>query len=321
MNRIEKWFSFWFMQVSRGYSLPMSLTNWLVVFILGFINGGNLLNGVLALIGFAFAHMGTNVFDDFVDHLTGVPKQECKTAHIDNGQTNLKTILILAIVYFAIALCIGIFLFVKCGWFVLALAGIGGFIALCYPFLNKFALGELAVGMTFGPLLFAGVYFVMTGNITKQVLAISVPVAIFTVAVLMVHALMDYDFDKVSGKKTLCILAGSKIAALNMIFALIVLAFALTLWFIGIEYLPIMSACTLGLFLVVITLYKRLGIYITEEKHEKSSFRNNFALIRDLGTIYCVFIALSLYLNWFIDFEKDRLEFLRNINNYDMLIK
>ncbi len=320
-NKIEKWFGLWFMQVSRGYSLPMSLTNWLVVFVLGFTNEGNILYGFLALIGFAFAHMGTNVFDDFVDHLTGVPKQKCKTAHIDNGQTTLRTIFILAGVYFLIALAIGIFLFIKCGWVVLALAFAGGIIALVYPFLNKFALGELAVGLTFGPLLFIGVYFVMTARITLQVLLLSIPVAIFTVGVLMVHALMDYDFDKVSGKKTLCILAGSKIAALNMIFALIVLAFAITLGLIGLEYLPVSSGCVLGLFPIVIVLYKRLGIYITESEHPESSFRKNFALIRNLGTLYCLFITASMYLMWYVDYNNARHEFLQNINNYDMLIK
>lgn len=321
MNRISNFFNFWFIQVSRGYTIPMSLTNWLVVFILGFTDNGNLLYGFLALIGFAFAHMGTNVFDDYVDHKTGAPKQKCKTAHIDNGQTNLKMILILAFIYFAIALGIGIFLFIKCGWLVLALACAGGVIALLYPFLNKFALGELAVALTFGPLLFAGVYYVMTGRITIQALSLSIPVAIFTVGVLMVHALMDYDFDKISGKKTLCILSGSKIAALNIIFALIVLAFAITLGLIGLDYLPISSGCVLGLFPIVIVLYKRLGIYITEQEHPKDSFRKNFSLIRNLGTLYCVFIAVSIYLLWYFEYNNARHQFLKNINNYEILIK
>ena len=321
MNNIEKWFNFWFVQVSRGYTLPMSLTNWLVVFILGFINGGNILYGFLALIGFAFAHMGTNVFDDFIDHITGSPKQKCKTAHIDSGETNLRTIFILSGIYFLIALAIGLFLFIKCGWIVLALACMGGLIALSYPFLNKFALGELAVALTFGPLLFAGVYFVMTGSISLQAILLSVPVAIFTVAVLMVHALMDYDFDKANGKKTLCILAGSKIAALNIIFAIIVLAFAVTLGLIGLDYLPISSGCVLGLFPITIVLHKRLGNYITEREHPNDAFIKNFSLIRNLGTLYCIFITASIYLMWYFEYDKAQHEYYRNINSYDMLIK
>ena len=319
MNRAAEFFRFWFIQVSRGYTLPMSITNWLVVFSLAFFDGGNWLYGILALIGFAAAHMGTNVFDDFIDHLKGVPKQKCKTAHIDSGQTTLKAIFALAILYFSAALFIGLFLFVKCGLMVLILAAIGGIIAVLYPFLNKYALGELAVGATFGPLLFAGVYYVMVGKISEQALLISVPVAIFTVAVLMVHSLMDYDFDKVNGKKTLCVLAGSKIAALYMIFALIVLAFAITLWLIGGGYLPVMAACTLGLFLIVIALYKKLGIYISEENHPQNAFLDNFSLIRNLGTLYCVFIVFSLYLNWYIDTEKEK--FIENTNSYELIIK
>ena len=296
MNRI---FKFWFMQVSRGYSLPMSITNWLVVFALGILHGGNILYGVLALVGFMCAHLGTNVFDDFVDHSLKVPKQECKTAYIDNGETDLKSILILAIGYFLIAFCIGLFLFIKCGWQVAILAIGGGIIALVYPFLNKFALGELAVGMAFGPMLFMGTYFVMTGTITPQVILISIPVAILTVIVLMIHALMDFDFDKQSGKKTLCIIAGSKIAALHMIFALLVFAFAITLGLIGFNYLPIETGAVFGTIVIIITLYKRMGLYISTNIHDKDDFLINFGLARNIGTIYCVVVAASLFIERF----------------------
>ncbi len=271
MINVKNFFQFWFMQVSRGYTLPMSIFNWLVVFVLGLTNGGNALYGILALIGFACAHMGTNVFDDYVDHITGTPKQECKTAHIDKGQTNLNTILKLAIGYFVTALFIGLFLCIKCGWVVAILAAIGGIIAILYPFSNKFGFGELAVGATFGPLFFMGVYFVMTGRISLQALLISIPVAIFTVVVLMVHSLMDYDFDKVNGKKTLCVLAGSKIAALNMIFALIVLAFAITLGLVGFSYLPMGALCVFSVYFIKIIIHKRM-----HHKHYNRKYCNRY---------------------------------------------
>ncbi|MCR4881610.1 MAG: prenyltransferase [bacterium] len=300
MNKITKAFKFWFIQVSRGYTLPMSITNWLVVFALGISNNGNILYGILALIGFASAHMGTNVFDDFVDQIRKVPKQECKSTHLDTGETNLKTIFFIALGYFIFALIIGVYLFVKCGWLVAVLAATGGIIALIYPFLNKFSLGEIAVGLTFGPLLFAGVDFVMTGRISLQALLLSIPIAIFTVVVLLVHALMDYDFDKISGKKTLCILAGSKIAALNVIFGFIILAFALTLGLIGLNYLPLEAGAVFGTILIVITLHKRLGLYITEKEHKKDDFRTNFALARNIGNIYCLVVAASILIEMFI---------------------
>ena len=298
---MERIFKFWFLKVSRGYSVPMSITNWLVVFILALANNGNIFFGILALIGFVFAHLGTNVFDDVVDEYFKVPKQKYKSTHLENGETNLKTILILAIVYFAIALLIGGYLFLKMGFPVLILAVIGGVIALLYPKLNNFALGELAVGLTFGPLLFAGIYFVMTGNITSQVIFVSIPVAIFTIFVLMIHALMDYDFDIKSGKKTFAILAGNKNTALNLIFLMVLAAYILTIVLVFCGYLPklaliiVFSGYNLG------PLYRKMKIYNKNSCHDDLEFIKNFASARNTGTIYCLCLSLALVISYLIN--------------------
>lgn len=298
---MERIFKFWFLKVSRGYSVPMSITNWLVVFILALANNGNIFFGILALIGFIFAHLGTNVFDDVVDEYFKVPKQKYKSTHLENGETNLKTIFILAIVYFAIALLIGGYLFLKMGFPVLILAVIGGGIALLYPKLNNFALGELAVGLTFGPLLFAGIYFVMTGNITSQVIFVSIPVAIFTIFVLMIHALMDYDFDIKSGKKTFAILAGNKNTALNLIFLMVLAAYILTIILVFCGYLPklaliiVFSGYNLG------PLYRKMKIYNKNSCHDDLEFIKNFASARNTGTIYCLCLSLALVISYLIN--------------------
>lgn len=296
---MSKLINFWFMKVSRGYSLPMSITNWLVIFSLGILNNGNIFYGILALIGFMFAQMGTNVFDDVIDQILKVPKQKYKSTHLDNGETTIKTILILAIVYFVIAAAIGLFLTIKCGWLIIVLATIGGLIALFYPRANHFALGELAVGLTFGPLLFIGVYYVMTKTITIETIFISIPVVIFTVAVLMAHALMDYDFDKNSNKKTLCILVGSKTKALNLITGLLILAYLLTITLIHLGYLPILAAISLPSAILIIPLYKNLKQYISTTQHATNDFINNFALTRNIGTIYCFALAISIFVTIF----------------------
>ena len=279
----------------------MSITNWLVVFILALANNGNIFFGILALIGFIFAHLGTNVFDDVVDEYFKVPKQKYKSTHLENGETNLKTILILAIVYFAIALLIGGYLFLKMGFPVLILAVIGGGIALLYPKLNNFALGELAVGLTFGPLLFAGIYFVMTGNITSQVIFVSIPVAIFTIFVLMIHALMDYDFDIKSGKKTFAILAGNKNTALNLIFSMVLAAYILTIILVFCGYLPKLALITLFSGYNLGPLYRKMKIYNKNSCHDDLEFIKNFASARNTGTIYCLCLSLALVISYLIN--------------------
>ena len=56
------------MEYSRIFSLPMTIQSWLVIFTYSLIDSGNVLYGILALIGTCFAHLGTNLLDDYFDY-------------------------------------------------------------------------------------------------------------------------------------------------------------------------------------------------------------------------------------------------------------
>ena len=58
---------FW-LENSRIFTIPMSVFSWLVVFTFAFYHGGNVLNGILALIGICCGQLATNLFDDYVDY-------------------------------------------------------------------------------------------------------------------------------------------------------------------------------------------------------------------------------------------------------------
>ena len=274
--------------------MPMGITNWLVVFCFALQQNGNVFYGIWALIGFMFAHLGTNVFDDAVDHLLKVPKQSYKTTHLDNGQTDMKMLWLLVFIYFSIALIVGIFFVIKCGYPVAIIAAIGGGLALLYPKLNNYALGEVAVGATFGVLLFAGIYFVMTGTISMDILLVSLPVSIFTVVVLMVHSLMDFDFDIKSNKRTLVILTGSKKNGLNLIFAFLIFAYLFTIGLVIAKILPLLALFTLITAKGLVPLYQKLNIYISNTVHENNEFIRNFSYARNIGTLYCFILTFSL---------------------------
>ena len=106
---------YWLFTVSRGYSAPMSILNWLVVFVLTMkVNpSANSLYGFLGLIGIVFAHLGTNLFDDCVDYLLKIPKQKCKTEYLENGFTSINSVFFVTAAYVCIALSIGVFFYLK----------------------------------------------------------------------------------------------------------------------------------------------------------------------------------------------------------------
>jgi len=193
---------------SRIYTSPMTIMSWLVIFSYSLTKGGNILYGLFALLGICLAHFATNVFDDYIDFKTlekskfVTNKKNGKCKYLLNNSATLNEVLIIFLAYSIIASCIGLFFLIKVGLGVLIFGGIGALIILLYPFLGKFRLCELAVGLAYGPALFGGVYYVMTGKFDIECLIISIPTMILTINLLYTSTILDFDNDIKDKKKT-----------------------------------------------------------------------------------------------------------------------
>ena len=169
------------LECSRVFSLPMTIMSWLVVFTYGVISSGNIWYGILALVGVSFAHLGTNVLDDYIDYLHLIKQvgfdrreylknsQKTKCRYLISGIMSELQVKIVILVYFALAGLIGLFFYLKCGKPVLYFALLGGVIGLVYSFMSRVKLSEIAVGLAYGPALFGGVYYVMTNTIIPMI--------------------------------------------------------------------------------------------------------------------------------------------------------
>lgn len=229
MQRFFDRIIFW-LKASRVHSLPMALMSWSVVFCFALEDGGNILNGLLALVGVLFAQLGVNLGDDYVDYISEAgtiqARQKGKCEYILDGSVSINQVLGVVVFYFAAAFVIGLYLTFVCGWQPAAIAFAAGVICLLYPRLTYFGLGELAVGITFAPLLFMGTYFVMCGEFSLVPVLVSVSTGLLTVVLLHVHTLMDYDFDIRENKKTLCAILGSKMKSFYALVIMLILAYA-----------------------------------------------------------------------------------------------
>lgn len=224
---------FW-LNNSRLFSLPMTVMSWLVIFLYSVKSGGNIINGLAALIGISFAHLATNLFDDYIDYkklsssecgFEGAPDSKC--SYIRCGDATLRELFAAVCVFLAVALVCGGYLTFACGFVVPLLAIAGGIIVLTYPFLSSRGLSELAVASAFGPLLFEGVYYVMCGRFSLFVLLMSFTVVTFTVVLLYAHTMLDFDGDIASCKKTLCTRFCDKFRALKFLGFLFVFGYSL----------------------------------------------------------------------------------------------
>ena len=282
---------FW-LENSRIFSLPMTLLSWLVVFVYSLKSGGDILNGVIALIGICFAHLATNLFDDYVDYkkLTD-NSQRCKCAYIKEGKATLNDVLKVVVIYCAIACIAGFLLLLRCGLSVLWLAFIGGVITLIYAKLSQKGLSEIAVGTAFGPLLFEGVYFVMTGDFSLVVFVMSLAVVMFTVGLLYVHTLLDFEGDMASHKKTLACRIGSKNKALKGVFIVYGLGYLFTgiLAFMLENYLILITFVLVPL---VFDIYNSLKSFVCGAETKEFYFR--LLKARNLMVYYSLLITLFL---------------------------
>ena len=223
MRQCLERFLFW-VECSRAYALPMTLMSWLVIFCYGIKNNGDVFNGILALIGIIFAHLATNLIDDYLDYkiLSKDEKyintaQKCKCIHIFESRVTLSEIFKMIVMYCLIASVIGLILLFKVGTGVIWLGLCGALVTLLYQKCSLAGLSEVMVFTAYGPLMFEGVYYVMTGNFSFSVFLLSLTVVMFTLGFLYVHTLLDFEGDMTSHKKTLCCRIGKKEKALKLL--------------------------------------------------------------------------------------------------------
>lgn len=282
---------FW-LKNSRLFSLPMTLLSWLIIFVYSLKLGGNVLNGVLALVGISFAHLATNLFDDYVDY-KNLPEnsQKCKCAYIKDGSATISDVLKVVLIYLVIAAGMGGVLFLRCGFPVIFLAIIGGIITLIYAKLSQRGLSELAVGTAFGPLLFEGVYFVMTGRFSWTVFVMSVAVVIFTIGLMYVHTVLDFEGDMNVHKMTLACRLGDKNKAINGILILYGIAYVATI-LLGLMLKNYYIYVSFLLVPLVFKLYNSLKTYTCGGEVKEFYFR--LLQARNLMVYYSIILVLCL---------------------------
>ena len=143
--------------------------------------------------------------------------------------------------------------------FWLGVAGVGcAYFYHAPPFrLSYRGLGELAVGLCYGPLICIGTYLVQRQRLDLVPVYASVPLGLLVAAFLWVNEFPDYDADRASGKNTLVVRLGRPCARL-VFCALMGAAFSIAALLIAFRLVP--GAMWLGLLAAVpgITACRRI---------------------------------------------------------------
>ncbi len=257
---------FW-LEAARFYSTPITVLTWLCAFIYSLKSGGKFIPGIIALLGICLVHLATNLIDDYFDYKIlskdesfMKSAQDCKCSYLRSGKVSTWDLLIAIAVFLFLAGIIGLILLILSGKGVIWLTIVALCVAFGYQRLSLIGLGEIAIIIAYGPLLFEGVYYVMTKTFSWEILLPAFACVMFVNTILYAHMLMDYDGDKCSHKKTICLYLQSKTKALNFLLLFYLASYILIGVWAAVSHNKFLYATYITI-PMVLELYKHLDNY------------------------------------------------------------
>lgn len=246
-NRLP-WRIWWGM--IRPESLPISIIPVLMGTISGVASNVFHIEVFLAvLIASVLIHLGANIFNEYYDYKRGVDDEESvgTGGALVRGDIKPKTAFYTALLFFFIALLLGIYISMESSWWVALIGSISMLVGYFYTGssfpISYTPLGELFSGLFMGTVIIGISYFVQTLTITGEVVLISIPLTLFVSSVMLTNNIRDLDGDKENGRKTLPIVLGRE-KAIRVLEALFIVAYALTALYIVLNILPLLSFIT-----------------------------------------------------------------------------
>ncbi len=196
---------------------------------------------LLTLAAGIFLHWGADVANDYFDHTEDLRGSDDINVEfirpysggsrtIQQGLLTPREVAIGAVVCYAIAGLIGLYLVIRLGWVVLAFGLVGAFFGLFYSTppirLVKRGIGEIVIGFVFGFLMVVGSFYVQVQtpiplkwplvipfDVFFEAGFISIPPSILIALVLYINEFPDYVADRDAGKRTLVVRLGRRRAS------------------------------------------------------------------------------------------------------------
>ncbi len=233
---------------------------------------------LFALLSSFCIQIGTNFVNDAMDFKKGADNEKRLGPQrvTQQGIFTFKQVMIMATVFFIMAVIFGIPLVLQGGWPIVAIGLISvlmgyGYTAGPYPLAYK-GLGDFFVILFFGLIAVGGLYYLMTGDYNRSAFVLGLQIGFLSAVLIAINNLRDMNTDVEAGKKTLAVrlgLTGARIWICILIAAPFVTGYY---WLIqGKHWLYILPAMSFP-----------LGLYVMRQ-----------VLRTPPSTIYNKFLALS----------------------------
>jgi len=188
----------------------------------------------------------TNMFNEYYDYVRGLDTEKSVgiSGTIVRDGIEPKTVLKIALIFFAIAIFLGLIIAIATSWTIALIGAFSMLVGYLYtggPFPIAYTpLGEITSGLLMGTVIIGISYYIQTGEVTSEIILISIPIAILIGTIMLANNIRDLDNDKANGRKTVAILLGHD-NAVKLFAALFVLTYLWTIVLIISGILPIWS--------------------------------------------------------------------------------
>jgi len=256
----------------------------------------------LALFAGICLHISANVFNDYFDWQSGTDQANNDyflpysggSRSVELGLADEKTLFRVASGALIISGLIGLYLTLTSGLGMIVFGLAGAFLAYFYtaPPLRLAArkgLGELSVGLAFGPLATAGTVYALTGLAPLSSFLIGIPIGLFTVLILWINQFPDEEADKATGKNNMVVLLGKENARWGYLL-FVLAAFGLVIYLVMTGHFPPLTLITL--LLIPFAVFACAIVF--RNYAQRSLIRANIATIQ-LHALAGVLMAVSIF--------------------------
>ncbi len=283
---------------------------------------------LVALFGVVCAHLGFNLADDYFDYrhndvearkkvtAEGFRTHMEKCHYIESGEATPKELLMAMCAFLAVAGMAGGVVWWFRGWPVAVLTLAGLLLGISYsgkPLeLGYHGLGELVIGVMFGPLLMIGMQFAACGVFDSKIVWVSAAVGLLVTNIVYSHAVLDLKADAQAGKMTFARLLRTRGAMLSFSGLFNLLPFAILIVGVAVgqlhwAYLSVLPLLPMGIYLIyslaahlndkTIPFEPRwwmgpMGNFELYRRHNMDWFLIRWLVARNLVTFFCLVLAV-----------------------------
>lgn len=260
------------------------------------------------LLGACAMHIAANTFNDYFDWTSGTDKANNDyfmpfsggSRSIELGLITEKGLYRLAVAFTIIAAACGLGILASTGRIGLLVFGAFGIFSAYYytaPPLRLAArrgLGELIIGLNFGPLMVAGTIYALSGSLAWLNFLAGAPIGLLTAAILWINEFPDIKADQLSGKLNLVVTLGQERARWGYL-ALLVLSFGVIIVGVLLGWFPF------GALAMLLSL--PIGLFTTrtlfQNYRDRALIKGNAATIQ-LHMVAGLLLAAGLWIGAFL---------------------